>query len=110
MTPYNRVLVLVGGAAIIASLTIAVIVVQTDTAGSRLQADETAAGRVQTLGDQLLTEVHTQSEALDEYLLSADPRPLARYRQAVADEATAASQIQAAVASLPGVADALASV
>lgn len=110
MTPYNRVLVLVGGAAIIASLTIAVIVVQTNTAGSRLQADEAAAGRVQTLGDQLLTEVHTQSEALDEYLLSADPRPLARYRQAVADETTAASQIQAAVASLPGVADALAGV
>ena len=110
MTPYNRVLVLVGGAAIIASLTIAAIVVQTDTAGSRLQADEAAAGRVQTLGDQLLTEVHTQSEALDEYLLSADPRPLARYRQAVADETTAASQIQAAAASLPGVADALAGV
>lgn len=110
MTPYNRVVVLVGGVAIIASLTIAVVFVQTNAAGATLQNDEASARDLQALGNQLLTEVHEQNEALDEYLLSADPAPLARYRQAVTDETQTAGQLRAGAQNLPGVADALAEV
>ena len=110
MTPYNRVLVLVGGVAIIASLTIALVFVQTDAAGARLQTDKAAVHSLQVLGDQLLTEDHEQREALDEYLMSADPAPLARYRQAVTDETQTARQIRAGTGDLSGVADALAGV
>ena len=110
MSPHNRVLVLVGGVAIIASLTIAVIFVKTDAAASKLQADEAAAHSLQALGDQLLTEDHEQREALDEYLMSADLLPLARYRKAVTDETQTAGQIRAGAGDLAGVADSLARV
>jgi EAL domain-containing protein (putative c-di-GMP-specific phosphodiesterase class I)/CHASE3 domain sensor protein len=90
-----------------ASLTIAVIVVQTNAADAMLKADEAAAHGVQALGDQLLTDVQEQHEALGDFLLSGDPRPLARYREAVADEIRTAGQIRAGGANLSGVADAL---
>ena len=110
MTPHNRVLLLVGGAAVIASLAIAAVFIQTDAAGAKLQADEAAARSLQVLGDQLVNEVHEQNEALDEYLLSADPGPLARYRQAVTDETRTAGEIRAGAGNLSGVTDALARV
>ncbi len=110
MTPYNRVLLRVGGAAIIASLMIALIFVQTDVVAAQLKRDETAALGLQAMGDQLLSAVHDQRESLDEYLLSADPRPLARYWQAVADEMNIAQQISARAGDLTGVDDALAAV
>jgi EAL domain-containing protein (putative c-di-GMP-specific phosphodiesterase class I) len=94
----------------VASLTIAAIVLQTDAAGTKLQAEATVAHDLRVLGDDLLTEVHEQNESLDEYLLSADPRPLARYRQAVMDETRTAGDIRDGAGDLPGVTDALASV
>ena len=116
MTPHNRVLLLVGGAAVIASLAIAAIFIQTNAAEAVVQADEAAALSVQALGDRLVTEVHEQREALGEYLLFADPRALARYRRAVTNEAETAGRIGTEVGTLSGagnlsgVTDALASV
>jgi EAL domain-containing protein (putative c-di-GMP-specific phosphodiesterase class I) len=107
MTPHNRILVVVGGAAVIVSLTIAVIFVQADVAAAGLEADTTIALRLQTLSNQLLTDVRDQHEAIDQYLMSADVRPLARYRLAVMDETRTASQIVAASEKFARVADAL---
>jgi hypothetical protein len=100
MSPHNRVLVLVGGAAIIASAVIAIVFIQTDATDARLHIDQTNVHTVQVLGDQLLTEVHDQREALDEYLMSGDPRPLARYQLAALNEAETAGQIVIAMATL----------
>ena len=102
MTPHNRVLVLVGGSAIIASLTIGTLFVQTGAADASLQADQAAALSVQSLGDELLGEVQEQRHTLAVYLLSADPKALALYRQAAADEASTAGQIGTGVQTLSG--------
>ena len=82
MTPHNRILILVGGAALMASLTIGIVFLQTNAAGASLHADEATVHSLQVLGDRMLTDVHQQREAVDEYLLFADPRPLARSRGA----------------------------
>jgi EAL domain-containing protein (putative c-di-GMP-specific phosphodiesterase class I)/CHASE3 domain sensor protein len=110
MTPYNRVLLVVGGAAVIVSLAIAVIFVQADLAAASLRTDEEVAFRLQVLGDSVLAEVHEQRESIDEYLMTADPRMLARYRQAVTNETRTSGQIRVVTGNLTGVADALAKV
>lgn len=110
VTSYNRVLAVVGGAAITVILAIALIFAQADLASAGLRADVRAAFTLRTLGDQLLLEEQVQREALGEYLFSADPRPLARYRQAVTDETQTMGQVRAVAGNLSGVADALAGV
>jgi EAL domain-containing protein (putative c-di-GMP-specific phosphodiesterase class I) len=110
VTPQNRVLLVLGGAAMIAAVSIALTFGQTDAARVRLQADQQAALALQTLGDQLVAEVQDQREALNEYLLAGTPGSLARFRQAVADEAATASQFHAGSSDLTGVTDALAGV
>jgi EAL domain-containing protein (putative c-di-GMP-specific phosphodiesterase class I) len=108
MTSYAKVLVVVGGAAVIVSLTIAVIFVEADLAGASLRTDVETTFTLQRLGDELLTEVSGQREAIVEYLMSADARPLARYRQSLKDEIRTTDQIRAGTGSLTGVTDALA--
>ena len=110
MTSYNRVLAVVGGASVTVILAIALIFAQADLASSSLQTDVRTAFRLQMLGDQLLMEVQEQQEAIDDYLMSADPRPLARYRQAVTDESRTAGQIRADAGNPTGIADTLARV
>lgn len=110
MTPYNRVVLLVGGTAILASLTIAAVFVLTNASGAALHADRVAAGVMQALGDELLVEVRDQQDALDDYIMSGETAALARYREAVAGEAQHAADFTAMSAGLAGVATALASV
>jgi hypothetical protein len=110
VTPYNRVVLLVGGAAILACLTIAAVFVVTNASGVALQADRAAAGVMQRLGDELLVDVRGQQDALDDYILSQDPAALARYRQAVIAETRNADGIAAGSGGLAGVAAALAAV
>jgi EAL domain-containing protein (putative c-di-GMP-specific phosphodiesterase class I) len=114
VTPHNRILVLVGGAAIVASLAIAVIFTSTNAGDADLQHDRVAARNLEILADQLLAEVHDQHEALGSFLLSADARPLERYRQAIAAEEATAGRIGIDVGVLtgagPSVAQALAAV
>ncbi|MEA2608611.1 MAG: hypothetical protein QOJ75_854 [Chloroflexota bacterium] len=110
VTPYNKVVLLVGSAAILACLTIAAVFVLTEASAAQLQADRAAARTMQALGDDLMIEVREQQDALDDYILAGDPTALARYRQAVMDEAGAAAEISAVSAGLAGVADALAGV
>jgi EAL domain-containing protein (putative c-di-GMP-specific phosphodiesterase class I) len=78
-----------------------------DAAAASLQTDSASAGRIQSLGDELLSAIHDQSDSLDEYLLSADPRPLARFHIAVASEASIAARIGAGSGNLQGITDAL---
>jgi len=89
MTPYNRVMFVVGGAAVIVSLAIGLVFVQAERADASLRTDAEAAIWLQSLGDELLAEAQVQRKAIDEYLLSAEPRPLARYRQAAIGEGLA---------------------
>lgn len=110
VTSYNRVIALVGGVALIASLTIAGVFAQLNVADSSLASDLNSAGKVQVLGDEMLSAVHDQSESLDEYLLSADPKPLARYRAAVAIETSIAGQIGSGSGTFLEVAQALSAV
>jgi EAL domain-containing protein (putative c-di-GMP-specific phosphodiesterase class I) len=110
VTPHNRILVVVGGAAVIACLTILGIFAQTDLAGASLRTDVEAALRIQRLGDDLVGEVQAQRTAIDEYLLTANARPLDRYWRAVADQTETSAQILASAWNLPGIADALAHV
>jgi EAL domain-containing protein (putative c-di-GMP-specific phosphodiesterase class I)/CHASE3 domain sensor protein len=107
LTPHTRVIALVGGAALVASITIGGVFFETNAVEAALQSDQATAARVQVLGDQLLAAVQDQSESLDEYLLSGDPEPLARYRKAVAEEATTAAGIGAGSAYLVGITEAL---
>jgi CHASE3 domain sensor protein len=97
MTPHNRVLLVVGGAAIAVCFLTAGIYVETSLANATLQAEQVAADRAAALGDQLTGEVDEQHSALGDYLLSGDPRPLARYRQAVVDEGITIAAIQAQI-------------
>lgn len=110
MTSHTRILLSVGGAALLACIVTLGIYARTSTSYAALQAEEAAADVVQEHGDHLLFAIHEQLEALDDYLLSADPRPLARYRLAVIDAAESVRQISLGAVSLPGVTDALAQV
>jgi EAL domain-containing protein (putative c-di-GMP-specific phosphodiesterase class I)/CHASE3 domain sensor protein len=110
MTPHNRVLVLVGGVALIASVSIGLVLVQTTATDATLQADQSSAQKVQALGDDLLVQVNEQHDELDDYILSQDPQALAQYRMAVAAESAIALRIGAASAGLAGVAGALSAV
>ncbi|MEA2535998.1 MAG: hypothetical protein QOF11_232 [Chloroflexota bacterium] len=107
MTPYNRVLLVVGGAAVIVCLATVTIYLQTNAANDTLQTQQGAADSAAALGDELVTAVHEQHDALGDFLLSGDPRPLARYRQAVVDEGRVAAEIRAEAGNLAGVDDAL---
>jgi EAL domain-containing protein (putative c-di-GMP-specific phosphodiesterase class I)/CHASE3 domain sensor protein len=110
MTPYNRVLIMVGGVALVASASIGVVLIQTAASDAALQADQSSAQQMQTLSDELMVEVREQQDALDDFILSQDPAALDRFRDAVTDETTIADQISAAAGGLPGVAAALAAV
>ena len=107
MTPFNRILFAVGGAAIVACLVTAGIYVQTNATSEAINAEQRAAYQTQALGDELVAQIFEQQESLDDYMLSADPRPLARYRQAATDVSQIALQIGAHAGSQPGVLDAL---
>ena len=110
MTPHDRVLILIGGSALFASLAIGGVFAATNDTDALLRRDEATAQHLQVLATDLLTTVHEQNEALDEYLLSADPRPLTRYTDAATEEQAIAAQIRAESGGLSGVADALANV
>lgn len=110
MTPLNRILLAVGGAATVACLVTGGIYLKTNTTSEEINAQRTADYRMQALGDALVTQVFEQHGSLDDYLLSADPRALARYRQAVTDVSETALQIDTDAQGLPGVRDALAGV
>jgi EAL domain-containing protein (putative c-di-GMP-specific phosphodiesterase class I)/CHASE3 domain sensor protein len=108
VTPLNRILLAVGGAATIACLVTVGIFAQTSAAFAALRTEELAADSVQALGDELRTEIHEQLEALDDYMLSGDARALARYRLAVSDADEAVRHISGHAGRLAGVTDALA--
>jgi EAL domain-containing protein (putative c-di-GMP-specific phosphodiesterase class I)/CHASE3 domain sensor protein len=110
VTSLNRVVALVGSAAIIASVAIAAVFIQTNAADAQIQLDQADAREIQTLGDQLLAQVQEQRVALDEYLLSADSTSLAGFQQAVTSEASTAQQISAGAGDLSGIPAALADV
>jgi EAL domain-containing protein (putative c-di-GMP-specific phosphodiesterase class I)/CHASE3 domain sensor protein len=110
VTPHNRVLIVVGGTALIVCLTIAGIFVQTDLAGANLRRDVETAIALESLGDALLSDVQTQRRSIDQYLMTADKRALDRYRQAMADETRTAARIRDGAGNLSGVTDALARV
>jgi EAL domain-containing protein (putative c-di-GMP-specific phosphodiesterase class I) len=110
MSPHNRVLILVGGVALIASASIGAVLIQTTVTDGALQADQASAHVIQVLADQLLVDVHEQQDALDDYILSQDIQALDRYRAAVADEAAVADRMGAASGAIPGVAAALTAV
>ena len=107
-TPGDRVLLLLGGAVVLAAVWIAAIYVRAGAVGSDLQAEVAATRDVQALGDQLQIEVQAQHEEFGEYLMSADPATLARYWGAVSAETRIASQIQAAAAGITSITGALA--
>ena len=95
---------------IIAAFVTVGVYVQTSADLAALHTEEQAADRVQALGDALLTDIHEQLEALDDYMLSGDPRPLARYRLAVADASQIAGQISVDAGRLAGVTEAVAAI
>ena len=109
-TPHDKVLLLIGGAVVVASLCIGIVFIRTETASASLRTDGAAAREIQALGDDLLFEVHEQHEELAGYLMSADPGTLARYRQAVAAASDIGSEIRVRAERLDGVVDALATV
>jgi EAL domain-containing protein (putative c-di-GMP-specific phosphodiesterase class I) len=91
MATYKRVLFIIGGAALVASLVIAAVFAATNAADVSLHDDQVAARTVQGLADELVGDVRSQGQAIDQYLMSSDPVALAHYRDAVtAEDATAA--------------------
>ena len=110
VTPQDRVLLLIGGAIVLAAVWIGAVYLVARAASAGLQADIATAHRIQALGDQLLTEVHVQHEKLGEYVMSADPGTLRRYSRAVSAEHRITSQIQGVAPDLEGITDLLADV
>jgi hypothetical protein len=110
VTPYNRVLLVVGGAAISVCVVTASIYLESNAANIALQGQQADANSAAALGDELVAEVHEQHGALADYLLSGDPASLALYRIGVVDEAKSAVDIRSEAGTLAGVEQALAGI
>jgi diguanylate cyclase (GGDEF)-like protein len=91
---HNRILFLIGGLALAASLSVAVVFVTTDGERASIQAATTASAALQVEGDDLASAIREQSEDIDGYLLSGDPESLARYHQAEEAENAAVDAIR----------------
>ncbi len=107
MSLNNQILVLIGGLALAASLTVLAVFVATDGERGAIQAASDASGRLQVEGDTYNNAMREESEAIDDYLLSNDDASLTRYREAGAVGAAAAEVIRGASRDDPAIAEAL---
>lgn len=107
MSLHNRILVLIGGLALAASLSILVVFVTTDRERASIQTELDASAQLQVEGDDYAASIREESESIDDYLLSGSPESLTRYRAALEEETTAAEAIRTGVAGKPSLANAL---
>jgi diguanylate cyclase (GGDEF)-like protein len=95
MSLHNRILVLIGGLALMASLTILVVFVTTDGERAAIQTALDHSAELQVEGDDYAAAIREESESIDDYLLSGDDESLTRYRAALEAETAAAEAIRA---------------
>jgi diguanylate cyclase (GGDEF)-like protein len=107
LSAHNRILLLLGGLAVTATLTIQVVFVVTDAARATIQAESERSFERQSAGDDLAVALRDEQEGVSDYLLGGDPSSLARYEAAVRLELEAVGRIRADVAAYSTIADAV---
>ena len=94
---HNRILLLIGGLALAASLSILVVFVTTDGERAAIQTELDSSAQLQVEGDDYAAAMREESESIDDYLLSGEPESLDRYRAARDAETAAAEAIRIGV-------------
>ena len=107
LSAHNRILLLIGGLALAATLTIQVVFVTTDAGRARIEAESERSIERQGAGDDLAASLRDQQESVSGYVLGGDPASLARYEAAVGAEKAAVDLIRAGLADQPAIDDAL---
>jgi diguanylate cyclase (GGDEF)-like protein len=107
LSAHNRILLLIGGLAVAASLTILLGFAGTDAGRAAIQAETETSMELRSAGDDLAAALRDEQESVSAYILSNEPSSLAGYEQAVRDEKGAIGQIQAGLVSQPVIAEAL---
>jgi diguanylate cyclase (GGDEF)-like protein len=103
-TNRNRMLLLIGVLAVVASLmSIALSYGVTESERQAVQKDAQRASDLLGLAGKLAGTVSAEHAAVDAYIISSDPGALTRYNAAVSSEAQIAGQIAADAVDLPNV-------
>ena len=107
LSAHNRILLLLGGLAIAATLTIQLVFVVTDAGRAAIEVKVEDSIVRQKAGDDLAAALRDEQEGVSDYLLGGDPSSLSRYQAAVRAEEAAIERIRAGVAGEPAIAEAL---
>jgi len=107
LSPHNRILLLIGGLALVATLTIQAVFLVTDEQRVNIETQADRSVERRGVGDGLADALRDEQASVANYLLAADPASLALYRQASAQEKVALDQIRADAADQPTITDAL---
>ena len=101
LSKHNQILLLIGGLAVAASLTILGVFVATDAERSAIQSETERSMELQSVGDELAASLRDQQEAVLAYLVSGDPASVSRYAAAIATERGSIETIRAGVNGQP---------
>lgn len=107
LSAHNRILLLIGGLAVAATLTIQLVFVVTDAGRAAIQTEINRSTERQTASYDLAAALHDEQEGVSDYLLGGDSSSLSRYQAAVRDEQGAIDRMRAGVAGEPAIADAV---
>ena len=102
-----RLFIVVAGMALLASLTIGLAYATTETERLDIKSDQQTARDVHELTTELSTAIRDEEAAIDDYLLSASPSAIDRYRTAQDAEIRLAERIAADTDEFPAVRAAL---
>jgi diguanylate cyclase (GGDEF)-like protein len=103
----NRLFVLIAGTALLASLSIGVAYLATESERLDARADAHAVADLYNLAVLLSNAIRDQDEAVSDYLLASAPEALDRYGSAVENELHLAERMRLAAADDPDVVSAL---
>jgi diguanylate cyclase (GGDEF)-like protein len=106
----NRLFIVIGAMALLASLSIGVVYAATEAERLSIRAEARAVADLYDLTAQLSNAIRDQEAAVDDYLLSASPDAVARYRDALESEVRLTERMKVDVDGHPEIAAMLAAV
>jgi diguanylate cyclase (GGDEF)-like protein len=103
----NRYLVVIAAMTAVAMLLVGFAYVFTESERLDIQHDSSQVTDLWAAADRLAGDVNDQESAIDDYLFSADPQAVSRYRAAVTDDAAVTAQMRVGAIELPGLLSAI---